>query len=108
MQRLEARWTIESYIRRQDVNQVVLELAKLDFNRVQSQHQRELGDMTRWWMAMGLTSKLSFARDRLIHSLCCIFTLHQSCKLNQEIEEVSRKRKGRKLRREQRKEWRRG
>ena len=47
MQRLEARWTIESYSRRQDVNQVVLELAKLDFNRVQSEHQKELRDMSR-------------------------------------------------------------
>ncbi|XWS63338.1 hypothetical protein CRYUN_Cryun06bG0086700 [Craigia yunnanensis] len=68
MQRLEARWTIESYSRRQDVNQVVLELAKLDFNRVQFEHQKELRDMSRWWRAMGLSNKLSFARDRLMES----------------------------------------
>ncbi|XVE49794.1 hypothetical protein DITRI_Ditri01bG0110300 [Diplodiscus trichospermus] len=68
MQRLEAHWTIKSYSRRQDVNQAVLELAKLDFNRVQSQHQRELRDMSRWWRAMGLSDKLSFARDRLMES----------------------------------------
>ncbi|XVE92870.1 hypothetical protein REPUB_Repub01dG0140700 [Reevesia pubescens] len=73
MQRLEARWTIESYSKRQDVNQVVLELAKLDFNRVQSEHQRELRDMLRWWRAMGLSSKLSFARDRIME--CFFWTL---------------------------------
>ncbi|KAK8613384.1 hypothetical protein V6N13_101146 [Hibiscus sabdariffa] len=47
MERLEARWTIESYSRRRDVNQIALELAKLDFNRVQSQYRRELRDMLR-------------------------------------------------------------
>ena len=47
MKRLEAHWTVESYNRRQDVNKVVLELAKLDFNRVQSEHQRELREMSR-------------------------------------------------------------
>ncbi|KAK9001203.1 hypothetical protein V6N11_082991 [Hibiscus sabdariffa] len=68
MERLEARWTIESYSRRRDVNQIALELAKLDFNRVQSQYRRELRDMLRWWRAMGLSEKLSFARDRLMES----------------------------------------
>ncbi|XP_022725044.1 isoprene synthase, chloroplastic-like [Durio zibethinus] len=73
MQRLEARWTIESYSRRQDVNQVVLELAKLDFNRLQFEHQSELRELSRWWRAMGLSKKLSFARDRLME--CFFWTL---------------------------------
>ncbi|KAH7532985.1 hypothetical protein FEM48_Zijuj04G0081500 [Ziziphus jujuba var. spinosa] len=48
MLRLEARWYIEEYSKRSDANQVLLEAAKLDFNRVQSVLQRDLKDMSRW------------------------------------------------------------
>ncbi|KAH7532990.1 hypothetical protein FEM48_Zijuj04G0082000 [Ziziphus jujuba var. spinosa] len=48
MQRLEARWYIESYSKRSDPNQHLLQLAKLDFNMVQSIQQKELKDMSRW------------------------------------------------------------
>lgn len=47
MQRLEARWYIEAYSKKEDANRALLELAKLDFNIVQSVHQRELQDMSR-------------------------------------------------------------
>lgn len=47
MQRLEARWYIEAYSKREDANPVVLELAKLDFNIVQSVLQGELQEMSR-------------------------------------------------------------
>uniref|UniRef100_A0A2N9IXM4 Terpene synthase N-terminal domain-containing protein n=1 Tax=Fagus sylvatica TaxID=28930 RepID=A0A2N9IXM4_FAGSY len=70
MQRLEARWYIEAYSKKEDANRALLELAKLDFNIVQSVHQRELQDMSRWWKSMGLANKLSFARDRLME---CFF-----------------------------------
>ncbi|XP_062153085.1 tricyclene synthase TPS4, chloroplastic-like isoform X2 [Alnus glutinosa] len=48
MQRLEARWYIEAYNKREGANSLILELAKLDFNIVQSVFQRELKDMSRW------------------------------------------------------------
>lgn len=48
MQRLEARWYIESYSKRSDPNQHLLQLAKLDFNMVQSKQQNELKDMSRY------------------------------------------------------------
>nr|KYP50335.1 hypothetical protein KK1_027914 [Cajanus cajan] len=70
IQRLEARWYIESYAKRKDANQVLLQAAKLDFNIVQSRLQNDLQEMSRWWKGMGLASKLSFSRDRLME---CFF-----------------------------------
>ncbi|RVW72527.1 Isoprene synthase, chloroplastic [Vitis vinifera] len=68
MLRLEARWRIEEYKRREGADDVLLELAILDFNMVQSSLQRELQDMSRWWRRMGIANKLQFARDRLMES----------------------------------------
>ncbi|KAG7987944.1 hypothetical protein I3843_03G159800 [Carya illinoinensis] len=73
MQRLEARWYIEAYSKREDANPVVVELAKLDFNVVQSVLQGELQEMSRWWKDMGLSDNLSFARDRLME--CFLWTV---------------------------------
>ncbi|XP_059451578.1 probable terpene synthase 12 [Corylus avellana] len=73
MLRLEARWYIEAYNKREDANSLLLELAKLDFNIVQSVFQRELQDMSRWWKDMGLANKLSFTRDRLME--CYFWTI---------------------------------
>lgn len=42
MRRLEARWFIDVYEKRPHMNSVILELAKLDFNMVQSMHQEDL------------------------------------------------------------------
>ncbi|KAE8686871.1 putative terpene synthase 12 [Hibiscus syriacus] len=70
MLRLEAWWYIEAYSRRATANPTLLELAKLDFNMVQSTHQEDLKKMARWWIGMGLASKLNFARDRLVE---CFF-----------------------------------
>jgi isoprene synthase len=47
MLRLEARWYIEAYNKREDANSLLLELAKLDFNIVQSVLQSDLQDMSR-------------------------------------------------------------
>ncbi|KAL7000244.1 isoprene synthase [Sarracenia purpurea var. burkii] len=46
MVRLEAREYIEAYSKRYDANHVLLELAVVDFNMVQSKHQKELQDLT--------------------------------------------------------------
>ena len=42
MPRLEARWFIDVYEKRQDMNPILLEFAKLDFNMVQATHQEDL------------------------------------------------------------------
>nr|WMI31575.1 chloroplast cephalotene synthase [Cephalotaxus sinensis] len=45
-------------------NSYCLELAKLDFNMVQSLHQRELKLLSSWWKESGL-AQVEFARQRL-------------------------------------------
>ncbi|XP_061360067.1 tricyclene synthase EBOS, chloroplastic-like [Gastrolobium bilobum] len=76
IQRLEARWYIDSYGKRMDSNRVLLDAAKLDFNVVQSTLQEDLQEMSRWWKEMGLASKLSFSRDRLME--CFFWTVGMS------------------------------
>ncbi|XP_028071448.1 monoterpene synthase-like [Camellia sinensis] len=69
--RVEARWFIETYEQEQNMSPILLEFAKLDYNMVQSVHQKEVGNLARWWVDMGL-DKMSFARDRLVeHYLWC-------------------------------------
>ncbi|XP_073127813.1 terpene synthase 10-like isoform X2 [Henckelia pumila] len=64
--RPNARWFIEEYGRRPDMNPLLLEFAKLDFNIVQATHQQELKHISRWWKSAGLAEKFPFARDRLV------------------------------------------
>ncbi|KAJ1382418.1 Terpenoid cyclases/protein prenyltransferase alpha-alpha toroid [Sesbania bispinosa] len=66
LHRLEARWFIDKYEEKKPHNGLLLELAKLDFNRVQSLQQKELRELSRWWKEIGLASKLDFVRDRLM------------------------------------------
>ncbi|CAK9149255.1 unnamed protein product [Ilex paraguariensis] len=47
MARLEARRYIEEYSRESDHNSTLLELAKLEYNQVQSLHQMELAEVSR-------------------------------------------------------------
>ncbi|KAK4857818.1 hypothetical protein QYF36_006754 [Acer negundo] len=61
--RLEARWFIDVYERREVVNSILLEFAKLDFNIVQGFYQEELKQVSRWWKQNELGEKLEFARD---------------------------------------------
>ncbi|RXH68086.1 hypothetical protein DVH24_028233 [Malus domestica] len=60
----------QAYSKRPDANQVLLEIAKRDFNKVQCTLQRDLKEVSRWWVDMGLAKKLSFIRDRLME---CFF-----------------------------------
>ncbi|KAK2984767.1 hypothetical protein RJ640_004592 [Escallonia rubra] len=66
MPRLEARHYISVYETGVARNNTLLELAMLDFNRLQTLHQRELKDISRWWKDIDFASKLPFARDRLV------------------------------------------
>ncbi|CAA2977600.1 terpene synthase 10-like isoform X2 [Olea europaea subsp. europaea] len=68
--RAEARWFINIYKDRPDMNQILLELAKLDFNIVQAKYQQELKHVSRWWKRTCIAEKLPFARDRLVE---CFF-----------------------------------
>nr|WHU05657.1 terpene synthase TPS10 [Freesia viridis] len=66
MRRLEARHYISIYQEDQSSNQILLELAKLDFNLSQSLHQSEIKNISVWWKELALVKKLSFARDRVV------------------------------------------
>ncbi|XP_022928103.1 terpene synthase 10-like [Cucurbita moschata] len=68
MSRLDTRWFIDMYERKVDMNPILLEIAKLDFNRVQSIHQEDLKYASSWWRSTGFGEKLSFARDRLMEN----------------------------------------
>ncbi|CAL4969478.1 unnamed protein product [Urochloa decumbens] len=46
--------------------EVIMELAKLNSNIIQLQHQQEQKIITRWWKDLELQSRLSFARDRVV------------------------------------------
>ncbi|KAL5978648.1 hypothetical protein ACLOJK_029765 [Asimina triloba] len=74
--RPESRWYIETYERMGNTNPSILELAKLEFNMVQSMQQKELKDLARWWQKLGLQRRLSFSRDRIpesfLFSLCIV------------------------------------
>nr|ADP37189.1 (-)-beta-bisabolene synthase [Santalum album] len=65
--RYEARWFIDEYEKEENVNPNLLKYAKFDFNIVQSIHQRELGNLARWWVETGL-DKLSFVRNTLMQN----------------------------------------
>ncbi|KAI6697377.1 hypothetical protein NL676_017496 [Syzygium grande] len=72
LNRLEARWFMDVYGKRQDRIPSLLGLAKLDFNLVQSIHKKEVGNMARWWVELG-ANKMIFCRDRLVEHYfwCC-------------------------------------
>ncbi|KAD1794287.1 hypothetical protein E3N88_42280 [Mikania micrantha] len=65
--RVETRWFIEVYDKRNSMNPMVLELAKLDFNMVQAVYQEDLKQASRWWKNT-CWNKFSFARDRLVEN----------------------------------------
>nr|H8ZM73.1 RecName: Full=Bifunctional cis-abienol synthase, chloroplastic; AltName: Full=Diterpene synthase TPS4; Short=AbdiTPS4; Flags: Precursor [Abies balsamea]AEL99953.1 diterpene synthase TPS4 [Abies balsamea] len=48
-------------------NEKYLELAKLDFNSVQSLHQEEIRELVRWCKSSGFT-ELKFTRDRVVET----------------------------------------
>ncbi|KAL0293610.1 UNVERIFIED_CONTAM: Gamma-cadinene synthase [Sesamum calycinum] len=64
--RLEARHYISFYERNEPKNDILLKLAKLDFNYLQNLYKKELHDLSRWWNELDLISKLPYARDRLV------------------------------------------
>ncbi|XP_068667823.1 (3S,6E)-nerolidol synthase 1-like [Aristolochia californica] len=47
-------------------NEIVNELAKLDFNIVQLMLQRELQEVARWWRSLGLQKELKLARENYV------------------------------------------
>ncbi|RHN65690.1 putative lyase [Medicago truncatula] len=71
--RLEARSYISRYEEDPSHNENLLILAKLDFNMLQSLHQKEFGNFSKWWKELDVRSKLPYARDRIAES--CFWAL---------------------------------
>ncbi|KAL6619823.1 hypothetical protein ACP70R_034962 [Stipagrostis hirtigluma subsp. patula] len=61
----ESKYLISAYEQDATVNEKVLQLAKLNSNIMQLQHQRELKIVTSWWKDVQIESRLPFARDRI-------------------------------------------
>ncbi|KAK1321032.1 hypothetical protein QJS10_CPA03g00941 [Acorus calamus] len=66
--RFESYWYIDIYERQGDVNPALLELAKVDFNLVQSMHHTNIQNMSRWWIDLGFSEQLKYTRDRVMET----------------------------------------
>ncbi|KAL5055167.1 hypothetical protein RYX36_035849 [Vicia faba] len=66
--RLVARNYISTYEEDPSHDETLLLLAKLDFNLLQKQHQKELGDISKWWKHLDFATKLPFARNRIVEA----------------------------------------
>ncbi|KAF2285852.1 hypothetical protein GH714_008426 [Hevea brasiliensis] len=64
--RLEARHYIDAYTRDKSRNTTLLQFAKLDFNRLQELHQKELNGITEWWKSLDVARNMPYARDRVV------------------------------------------
>ncbi|KAG6685680.1 hypothetical protein I3842_12G124000 [Carya illinoinensis] len=64
--RLEARHYLSIYQESGSFNEVLLNFAKLDFNILQGQHQKELVHISGWWKDLNVATELSFGRDRVV------------------------------------------
>nr|XP_043621321.1 (E)-beta-farnesene synthase-like [Erigeron canadensis] len=64
--RLEAARYIPIYQQENSHNELLLKLAKLDFNMLQSMHKKELSQICKWWKDLDMQNKLPYVRDRLV------------------------------------------
>ncbi|KAF8408842.1 hypothetical protein HHK36_004911 [Tetracentron sinense] len=64
--RIETKHYISIYQEEKTRKEILLELAKLDFNQLQLVHRREIRELSKWWKDIDITTKLPFARDRLV------------------------------------------
>ncbi|KAJ4968989.1 hypothetical protein NE237_015690 [Protea cynaroides] len=73
MQRIEARHYISIYQEDKTKNEILLKLAKQDFNLLQSIYLQELSQLSKWYKELAFASKLPYARDRLVE--CYFWTV---------------------------------
>ncbi|KAI3449958.1 hypothetical protein Pfo_006623 [Paulownia fortunei] len=64
--RIETRHYISFYEKDDSKNELLLKLAKLDFNYLQNMYKKDLCQLSRWWN--DLNSKLPYARDRVVEA----------------------------------------
>ncbi|XP_022716040.1 alpha-farnesene synthase-like [Durio zibethinus] len=71
VQWFDVKWHITMYENNKNIDKILLELAKLNFNTVQATLQKDLSEISRWWRNLGLMEHLNFTRDRLAESFLC-------------------------------------
>ncbi|XVF27780.1 hypothetical protein REPUB_Repub14bG0138300 [Reevesia pubescens] len=71
VQWFDVKWHITMYKNNKNIDKMLLELAKLNFNTVQATLQKDLSEISRWWRNLGLMEHLNFTRDRLAESFLC-------------------------------------
>ncbi|XP_076937792.1 (E)-beta-farnesene synthase-like [Bidens hawaiensis] len=76
LQRLEAVRYIPIYEQEASHNEVLLKLAKSDFNVLQSLHKKELSQGCKWWKDLDMQQKLPYVRDRLIEAYFWILSIY--------------------------------
>ncbi|KAG6499368.1 hypothetical protein ZIOFF_039134 [Zingiber officinale] len=67
---------------------VILELAKLDFNILQSLYQEELKKVSIWWNDLALAKSLKFARDRIVEVMDDIYDNYSTLEERQLLTEA--------------------
>nr|QEV81842.1 terpene synthase 3 [Prunella vulgaris] len=65
---LTVRFYISLYEGDGSTEEVLMKLAKLNFNYLQNMYKKEISQLTRWWKEFDLKSKLPYARDRVVES----------------------------------------
>ncbi|CAM0908248.1 unnamed protein product [Alopecurus aequalis] len=66
--RIETMHYIDEYDREGVYDEVLLELARINFNLVRRLHLKEIKDLSLWWRDLYDTVKLPYARDRLVEN----------------------------------------
>ncbi|KAD3338100.1 hypothetical protein E3N88_33621 [Mikania micrantha] len=64
--RLDSLQYIPFYEQQDSHNVSLLRLAKLDFNRLQSLHKKELSQLSKWWKSFDPPKNLHYVRDRVV------------------------------------------
>nr|QEV81846.1 terpene synthase 7 [Prunella vulgaris] len=73
---LNCRFHIESYQNDDSRDELVLKLAKLNFNFMQNCFRKELVEVTTWWKNFNLESTVPYVRDRLVECFIWALSFH--------------------------------
>ncbi|PKU80372.1 (-)-germacrene D synthase [Dendrobium catenatum] len=75
--RLGARYYMRVYEQdKEKRNEIVLELAKLDFNLLQLLHHEEARSLSIWWEEIANDAKFNFSRDRIVECYFWILSVY--------------------------------
>ncbi|XP_058744616.1 (-)-germacrene D synthase-like [Vicia villosa] len=74
--RLEARRYISIYEEDPFHDEILLTLAKRDFNLLQTLHQKEFGNLCKWWKELDIPTNLQFARDRIVEMCFWVLAMY--------------------------------